>query len=281
MDSALPSKSGITNRKAVFVLAFAALAFTLLTLTQDFLRANLKNSAFYFSESFLFSSFWWIFIPLLLAQYSAIKNRIAPKLGFQFAVFVVPIVIHFFSFPFLVWILSKTFYYHTYAFPQVLRYTLSEHLYLLLLLYSLPILAFQFISSKVPKEEFLKIKQGDDKSKFVDTIVIAEGNKKRIIAVSEIYYFAANPPYITIHVNDEKHLHTETLKSISTKLNAQQFLRIHKSTIVNIKMVTAYTSRLNGDYDLTMENHTLLRVSRNFAADFKSLFHKTHQVAIE
>jgi LytTr DNA-binding domain len=281
MDSALTSKLSITNRKAGFVLTLTVLAFVLLTLTQDFLRANLKNSAFYFSESFLFSSFWWIFVPLLFVQYSVIKNRNPPKLEFQLIAIVLPIVIHFLVFPFLVWILSKTFYYHTYAFQQVVRYTLSEYLYLLLLFYSLPILAFQYFSNRVSKEEISEVKKNQRAVKFIDTILIAEGNHKRIIAVSEICYFAANPPYITIYANDEKHLHNETLKSISTKLNPQQFVRIHKSTIVNIKMVAACTTRLNGDYDLTMKNHTLLRVSRNFATDFKKLFHKTHQVATE
>jgi LytTr DNA-binding domain len=281
MESALTSKLSITNRKTVFVLTLAVLVFVLLTLTQDFLRANLKNSAFYFSESFLFSSFWWIFVPLLFVQYSVIKNRNTPKLEFQIAIIVLPIVIHLLAFPLLVWILSKTFYYHTYAFQQVVRYTLSEHLYLLVLLYSLPILAFQYFSNKISKEEISTIKESNDARQFIDTILVAEGNKKHVIAVSEICYFAANPPYITIYANDEKHLHNETLKSISTKLNPQQFVRIHKSTIVNIKMVAAYTTRLNGDYDLTMKNHTLLRVSRNFAADFKSLFHKTHQVTTE
>jgi DNA-binding LytR/AlgR family response regulator len=281
MDSALTPKLSITNRKTVLVLTLAVLAFVLMTLTQDFLRANLKNSAFYFSESFLFSSFWWIFVPLLFVQYSVIKNRNTPKLEFQIVVIVLPVVVHFFAFPLLVWIISKTFYYHTYAFPQVVRYTLSEHLYLLLLFYSLPILAFQYFSNKTSKEEIFEIKESNDARQFIDTILVAEGNHKRIISVSEICYFAANSPYINIYVNDEKHLHNETLKSISTKLNPQQFVRIHKSTIVNIKMVAAYTTRLNGDYDLTMKNHTLLRVSRNFAADFKSLFHKTHQVTTE
>jgi DNA-binding LytR/AlgR family response regulator len=229
----------------------------------------------------LFSSFWWIFVPLLFVQHSVIKNRNTPKLEFQLAVIVLPIIIHFFTFPLLVWILSKTFYYHTYAFQQVVRYTLSEHLYLLVLLYSLPILAFQYFSNKISKEEISTIKESNDARQFIDTILVAEANKKYVIAVSEICYFAANPPYITIYANDEKHLHNETLKSISTKLNPAQFVRIHKSTIVNIKMVAAYTTRLNGDYDLTMKNNTSLRVSRNFAADFKSLLLKTHQVTTE
>ncbi len=91
-------------------------------------------------------------------------------------------------------------------------------------------------------------------------------------------YFSANPPYINLHLEGKKYLYNETLKSISVKLNPEQFVRVHKSTIVNIKMVASFTTRLNGDYDLTLNNYTQIRVSRNFAADFKDLFNKTHHL---
>lgn len=113
---------------------------------------------------------------------------------------------------------------------------------------------------------------------FISTILVTDGNKKQNITVLEILYFSANPPYINIHLEGKKHLYNATLRSISIKLNPEKFVRVHKSTIVNIEMVTSYTTRLNGDYDLTMKNNVQLRVSRNFATDFKNLFNKTHHL---
>lgn len=118
-------------------------------------------------------------------------------------------------------------------------------------------------------------------TQFTTTLVVADGNKKQSIKVSEILYISANPPYINIFIEGKKYLQNETLKSISATLNPEQFVRIHKSTIVNIEMVASYTSRLNGDYDLAMKNNVQLRVSRNFAADFKNRFNKTHQLTTE
>lgn len=278
MNKILTTKFSITDKRAAFVLILLILAFVALTLIQDFLRSELKNSVFYFSESFMFSSFWWLFAPLLFTQYFAVKHANKKRLEAQVAIIILPIFLHLFAFPFLVWLLSAIFYYHTYGFQQVFRYALSEHLYLLAIMYTIPVLIFQFFYKKnMLATPVLEVQNESSPNQFIRTILVSDRSKKQNILVSEILYFSANPPYVNIQLEEKKYLHTATLKSISTKLNPEQFVRVHKSTIVNIEMVTSYTTRLNGDYDLTMKNNTQVRVSRNFAGDFKHLFNKTHQ----
>ena len=282
MNKTLTTNFSITDRKAALVLTLLVLAFVVLTLTQDFLRSDLKNSAFYFSESLMFSSFWWLFAPLLFAQYFAVKRKNRMRVEFQVAIIILPIFLHVFAFPFLVWVLSALFYYHTYSFQQTFRYTLSEHLYLLILLYSIPVLALQIFSKKAKLAAPVSETQKESNvNQFISSIMISEGNKKHNIIVSEILYFSATPPYINLHLEGRKYLHNETLKSISIKLNPAHFVRIHKSTIVNIKIVASYTTRLNGDYDVMLKNNVQLRVSRNFATNFKNQFNKTHHLTIK
>lgn len=268
----------LTKRKAVIGLTIGVAAFVVMTLTQDFLRANLNNSGFYFSESFIFSSFWWIFVPLLYAQYVVVKQVHTKPLFIQLAVLLLPVILHIVAFPFIVWGLSSIFHYHTFAFQQTLNYTLSEHLYLLILFYSIPFFIYRFIYSTPTTEEKVVAIPKNSVNHFIETILVSEGNKKHCIAVADILYFSANPPYINIHLDEKKYLHNDTLKSIAIKVNPEQFVRVHKSLIVNIKMVALYTSRLNGDYDLTMKNDVQLRVSRNYAIDFKQKFMESHRL---
>jgi DNA-binding LytR/AlgR family response regulator len=273
------TKFSLANKKAANVLILLSLLFVLFTLAQDFLRAELKHSAFYFSESFMFSSFWWLFAPLLFAQYIAVKHNNNERLIFKTAIIVLPIGIHLFAFPFLVWALSAAFYYHTFSFQQTLSYTIAEHLYLLVLIYAIPIFAFAF---KIKKEKaVVEVQKVPKENQHITTILVADGNKKQNISVSSILYFSANPPYINIYVAGNKYLHSETLKSISAKLNEAQFIRIHKSTIVNMAMVDFYTTRPNGDCDITLKNQVQLKVSRNFAPCFKAEFAKTHPFAVK
>jgi len=277
MNRTLTIKFGLTEKKAAFVLTTLVLAFVALTMAQDFLRSGIKSSVFYFSESLMFSSFWWIFAPFLFAQYFIIKYKNSKQLACQLALIVWPILLHLLAFPFLVWALSKAFYYHTYSFQQTFRFTLSEYLYFLVIFYTIPVLFFHYFARKTKSAIIPEIVEEAILNEFVTTFLVSEGNRKRAIPVSEILYFSANTPYINIHLDGKKHLHNETLKSISINLNPEQFVRVHKSTIVNIEMVASYTTRLNGDYDLTMKNNMQLRLSRNFASDFKNLYNKTHR----
>lgn len=105
----LASKFDITDRKVAFVLILLVVAFVILTLTQDYVRSDLKNSAFYFSESFMFSSFWWLFAPFLFAQYLVIKHKTHKGIVFQGVALIFPVLLHLFAFPFLVWMLSAYF----------------------------------------------------------------------------------------------------------------------------------------------------------------------------
>jgi hypothetical protein len=272
------SAFSLFSKKTLYVLLLLALALVALTVLQDFLRASLKNSAFYFSESFMFSSFWWLFVPLCMLQYTAIKKTSAKGVLFYVALMLLPALLHLFTFPLLVWVLSKTFYYHTYTYAQTLQYALSEKVYLLAMVYSIPLLAYQFFPRRA-KQLVLEKEETAINKQFAENILVSEGNKKISIPVADIVCFAASPPYISIHLFEKKHLHHETLKSISQKLSPELFVRVHKSTIINISMVSCCSTRLNGDYDLMMKNNSVIRVSRNYAADFKILFGKTHQLA--
>ena len=278
------SKFSIADKKVANALILLVIAFVLLTLVQDFLRAELKNSAFYFSESLLYSSFWWLFLPLLFIQYFVVNLQRKKRIAILLAVILLPAFVHLFAFPLLVSAISSIVYFHTYGFQQVLRYTLSEQVYLLVIIYSIPVLIFYFFHKKQhPSANASAISEKSDVSlsQFITTILVSDGNKKLNIVVADIFYFSANPPYINIHLEGKKYLHLDTLKSMSIKLNPKQFIRVHKSSIVNIEMVTSYTTRLNGDYDLTMKNNTIIRVSRNFAGNFINQFVKIHQDTIK
>lgn len=121
----ITSKFVKTDRQLAYVLILLVIAFVVLTLAQDFLRSNLNISPFYFAESFMFSSFWWLFAPCLFTQYFAVKNKNEKRLIFKIAVIILPVFFHLLAFPFLVWVLSSIFYYHAFSFQQTVRYTLS------------------------------------------------------------------------------------------------------------------------------------------------------------
>jgi hypothetical protein len=264
-----------SDKKIAVLLLALVPVFVILTLTQDVLRSEINNSPYYFSESFIFSSFWWIFAPLLFLQYYTLKGN-KPYRILMYIIFI-PIILHLLMFPFLVWLLSSAFYYHTFIFAQTFKYALSEHVFTLLLMYSLPPGFYFYFSHK--KKKIMSSKSGLlSADNYISFIFVSEGNHKLVIPVSDILYFISCTPYVKLISREKKYLFHETLKSLTSKLHPEQFVRIHKTAIINIKMVESYTTRLNGDYDVLMKNKEKLRVSRNYASEFKQLFNATHHL---
>lgn len=245
------------------MLLMGVLLMAMLTVLQDRLYAAFNGTSFFLSESAMFSSFWLLFVPLLFLQYQKLKTSVSAKRVIACILF--PLLIHLLLFPLLIWLLSTIVYYHTFALLQTLQYVLSEHSYTLLLLYGGCGLFVQFRNATVQMPSAV----GQPPQTHVSAIVVSSGGRYVSLAVVDISQIRAATPYVTIHLAGKQYLHTETLKSIADKLDSRQFVRIHKSCIINVTKVVSYRSRLNGDYDIQMQDGTCVRLSRSYARCFK------------
>jgi len=252
-------------------------------MVQDYVRANVQQTGYYLSESFLFSSFWWLFAPLWYAQYCWFKLTTKPlpfladKPAIRMPVLMIlPVGMHLILFPSLVWGISALFFDHTFRFERTLRYTISEHLYLLFAFYSLPVLYAWFIGAKKeavsnPKVGAMEEAISSHPVLYPGTLWVDAGNNAKIaVSVSELTYCTANSPYVNLHFPGQKYLYSSTLKAFEEQLDPGRFIRIHKTALVNIACVVSIKSRQNGDYDITLKNGTALRVSRHYSAHFRA-----------
>ncbi len=243
-----------------------------LTIFQDFLESDRSGNSFYFSESILFKTIWILFIPLLLILSRFLKNQNLHSIGKTVLFIVIPIIFHLIVLPFVFLFFSVLFYDGRYDIYKILTYTLANDLYKLLIIYSVFVLGHRYLSYKLLDKASLNRKS------YVRKILIGNGKNNTIVEVNNIYQITAETPYISIQLEGKRYLHTETLKSISTQLDDKTFVRIHKSTIVNLDKVVSLKSRLNGDYDIFLNNGTELRLSRTYVANFKNNFKNIHQV---
>ncbi len=282
MGRELPFKWKVKTVSVAVVLIFGAVFFVVLTLFLDILRSKLQHTGYYFSESFLFSSFWWLFPLILFGQVYFIKKYSINTLLFYPLFILLPVLIHLIAFPLLVWILSGIFYDHIFSVAQTFRFTLSDHFFELLILYALPVIFRKSILQKVyPSKREFTAQPLKKSQEFVTSFLVNTGNATSKIDVAAIHFISANPPYVNIHTEMKKYLHTATLKSFIELLDPSNFIRIHKSTIVQIRFVESYTSRHNGDYELTLQNNETLRLSRNYAKHFLESFNSTHRVELK
>ena len=92
-----------------------------------------------------------------------------------------------------------------------------------------------------------------------------------LVSTAEIILITSASPYIAIHTEKKKYLHTSTLRNIALQLDPDIFVRVHKTTIINSHFVLSYRSRLNGDYDIVLKNQQEIRLSRNYVQAFRKI----------
>jgi len=69
-------------------------------------------------------------------------------------------------------------------------------------------------------------------------IVVKNGPKIKIIPVHDVQYLEAADDYVKIHTNDGYFLKNKTMSHFEQALDAQQFVRSHRSYIVNVQQIT-------------------------------------------
>ena len=69
-------------------------------------------------------------------------------------------------------------------------------------------------------------------------VVVKNGSKIKIIPVHDIFYLEAADDYVKIHTAEGYFLKNKTMSHFESALDGQQFVRSHRSYIVNIQQIT-------------------------------------------
>ena len=69
-------------------------------------------------------------------------------------------------------------------------------------------------------------------------IVIKDGSKIKIIPVHDVQYLEAADDYVKVHTKDGYFLKNKTMNHFENVLDANQFVRSHRSYIVNVQQIT-------------------------------------------
>jgi two-component system, LytTR family, response regulator len=102
------------------------------------------------------------------------------------------------------------------------------------------------------------------RSKPLERIMIKTSGRIFFLRLDEIDYIEAAGNYVRLHVGKEDHLLRETMSSLESKLDSRKFLRIHRSTIVNIESVKELQPLFHGEYAVLLRDGTQLTLSRGY-----------------
>lgn len=102
-------------------------------------------------------------------------------------------------------------------------------------------------------------------------LAIKDGKETICVDVSEIRWIDAAGDYLCVHTPQQTHVLRGTMKKLEQVLDPEQFVRVHRSTIVNGHRIRRMRSHTNGEYFLTLDCGKELKLSRGYKKNINRL----------
>lgn len=108
----------------------------------------------------------------------------------------------------------------------------------------------QVIATQIPGQE--------------DRLLIKSGGKIHFVDYAQIRWIEAFDYYVKVHTKGRFFLVRESMKMMEAKLGKQGFVRIHKSSIINLDFVLELEPYFNGEYYVKLKEGEKLKLSRTY-----------------
>ena len=148
-----------------------------------------------------------------------------------------------------------------------LRALISILIYLLLLVFFILIVSKnksdeneQDLTENTPIEETV-LPYREEKT-FIDQIAVKTGTKIHIILIPDIIYMQADGDYVQIFTASGRFMKEQTLKYFEENLPDNLFVRVHRSSIVNVQSILRIELRNKQSQQLVLKNGHQINISQ-------------------
>jgi two-component system LytT family response regulator len=100
--------------------------------------------------------------------------------------------------------------------------------------------------------------------RYVRRLPVPADGRLIIVRVEEIDWISTADNYVTLHIGRRELLLRRSLGWLERELNPDEFVRVHRTTVVRVDRVREIVSESHGDCTARLADGTTLAVSRNF-----------------
>jgi two-component system LytT family response regulator len=102
--------------------------------------------------------------------------------------------------------------------------------------------------------------------RYLDRLVVKASGTTRFIRVADIDWIEGAGVYVNLHIAGKELLYRSALNELAGHLDPLRFIRVHRSSIVNIDSIFELQPISHGEFELVLKNGHRLRVSRTWRA---------------
>jgi len=104
---------------------------------------------------------------------------------------------------------------------------------------------------------------GADAEDCLDRITVKDGTKIHLIELADLLYIQSCGDYVTLITPEGEYIKEQTMKYFETHLPESDFVRIHRSAIVQVKQISRLELFGKESYQLILKNGRKLKVSNS------------------
>jgi two-component system, LytTR family, response regulator len=95
-------------------------------------------------------------------------------------------------------------------------------------------------------------------------LLIKSAGRLLFLKMSDLKWVEAERDYLRLHLEKDSHFIRDTMNNFQQRLDKNGFIRIHRSTIVNVNEIGEILPLLGGDYTVILRDKTKLTLSRRY-----------------
>jgi len=108
-------------------------------------------------------------------------------------------------------------------------------------------------------------------SKYPERLAVKSDGRILFLRLTDIDLAEAADNYVKLYVGKETHMFRETMTALEEKLPPDRFVRISRSTIVNIESVKELHPMFHGEYMVSLRNGTRVTLTRGYREQLRQL----------
>ncbi|MBM7116467.1 LytTR family transcriptional regulator DNA-binding domain-containing protein [Archangium primigenium] len=120
------------------------------------------------------------------------------------------------------------------------------------------------VTSRIPTPPGLAWTDTAPPPRPLERLVIKEIGRVLFVPVSEVDWLEAEDDYVQVHAGRSTYLLRQSLRVLESRLDPHHFVRIHRSTIVNVQRIHEMRPLFHGEYQVLLRDGTGLKLSRGY-----------------
>ena len=111
-------------------------------------------------------------------------------------------------------------------------------------------------------------------SEWTARFMVKSAGRIMFLSTDEIVWIASADNYVYLHCRDgASHLVRTSMKALEKQLDPRRFVRIHRSTIVNIGTIATLRARDHGELEVVLSNGARVTASRTYSEALRAAVH--------